>query len=69
MQEEMAAVRIFSDLLEGGLATERRLPELRGRATVGLAEGSAEMAVAGEAEVQAQSSQVVILREKIQRPG
>jgi hypothetical protein len=26
------------------------------------------MAVAGETEVQAQSSQVVILREKIQRP-
>jgi hypothetical protein len=51
MKEEMAAVRIFSDFLEEDLTTERRPPELRGRAAVSLAEGSAEMTVAGESEV------------------
>ena len=68
MQDEIAAVRIFSDFAGRGLTTQRRLPELRWRAAVSLAEDSAEMTVAGEAEIQAQSGQVIILREKIQRP-
>ena len=42
--------------------------EFRGRAAVDAAECGAEMAVAGEAEVQAQRGQILILREKIQRP-
>ena len=62
------AIKIFSDLPEQALTMQRRLPELRGRAPVGLAEGGAEMAVAGEAEVQAQGGQVVILREEVERP-
>ena len=53
---------------EQSLAMQRRLPEFRRRAAVSLAEGGAEMAVAGEAEVKAESGQVIILREKIQRP-
>ncbi len=47
---------------------ERRPPEFRGRAAVSLTEGCAKMAVAGEAEIQAQGGQVIILREKIERP-
>lgn len=39
--------------LNGFLAMQRGLPELRRRAAVSLAEGSAEMAVAGEAQVYA----------------
>ena len=45
--------------------TQCRLLELRGRSTVNSAERGAEMAVAGEAEVQAQGGQVVILSEEI----
>ena len=47
---------------------QRQLPELRGRTAVNLAERGAEMTVAGEAEVEAKSGQVVILPEEIQRP-
>ena len=46
MQEEMAAVRIFSDFAGRGLTTQRRLPEFRWRAAVSLAEDRAEMTVA-----------------------
>ena len=45
-----------------------RLPEFRGRTAVSLAEQSAELAVAGEAEVETEAGEVIILREKIQRP-
>ena len=48
---------------------KRRLPELRGRPAISLAEGGAEMAVARKAEIQAQRGEIVILREEIQRPG
>ena len=43
--------------------------EFRGRAAVDAAECGAEMAVAGEAEIQAQRGQILILREEIQRAG
>ena len=46
---------------------KRRLPKLRGRPAISLAEGSAEMAVARKAEIQAQGGEIVILPEKIQR--
>src|SRR5260370_40986896 len=43
------------------------MPELRRRTSIGLAEGRAEVAVAGEAKVEAQGGEVVILSEKVQR--
>ena len=42
-----------------------RLPELRGRPAISLAECGAEMGVAGKAEIQAQGRDIVILREEI----
>src|SRR5258706_9055812 len=47
---------------------QRRLPKLRGRTTVSSSECGTKMAVAGEAEMQAQCGQIVILREEIQGP-
>jgi uncharacterized protein YdhG (YjbR/CyaY superfamily) len=43
--------------------------ELGGRTAVGLAEGGAEMAVAGEAEVEAQRCEVMVLRKQMERAG
>ena len=45
-----------------------RLPEFGGGTVVGLAKGSAEMAVTGKAEVETQSRKIVTLRQKVQRP-
>ena len=47
---------------------QRRLPEFRWRTAVRFAEGSAEMAVARETEIEAQGGQVIILCEQIERP-
>ena len=47
---------------------QRQLPEFRGRTTVHLPERRTEVAVAGEPQIQAEGSQIVILREKVQRP-
>jgi hypothetical protein len=62
------SLAIFSDIAGEGVPTQHRAPELRGRAAIGPAEGRAEMTVARESEVQAQSGQVLTRREKIQRP-
>src|SRR5690242_15293128 len=67
MEEARAAVRIFSNFAEWVLAAQRGPLELGGGTTVNLAERCTEMAVAGEAELQTESGQVVILRQKIQR--
>jgi hypothetical protein len=67
MQQEKFAVKTFSDLREESLTMKRRLPKRRGRPAISLAEGSAEMAVARKAEIQAQGGEIVILPEKIQR--
>ena len=53
-------------ICEKGLTTKRRLAELRRRTAVSFTKRGAEMAVTGEAEVQAQSGEVIILWEKIQ---
>src|SRR5713101_6335163 len=57
-----AAVRFFSDL-----TVERRLSESRRRSAVGLSEGGAEMTVAGEAEIEAQGRQIIVLIDQIKR--
>ena len=49
------------------LAMQRRLPELAGRAPVRLLERRAEMAVAGEAQVQAERGEVVVFAQQVQR--
>ena len=47
---------------------QRRLSEFRRRAAVSLAEGCAEMAVTGKAELQSERGEIVILRHQIERP-
>src|SRR6266851_6373052 len=47
---------------------QRQLLEFGRRTSVGRAECGAEMAVAGKAEIKAESGQVIILRERVQRP-
>ena len=44
------------------------LSERGGRAAVDLAERRREVAVAGEAEVESERGEVVVLREQVQRP-
>ena len=46
---------------------QRRLPELAGRAPVRLLERRAEMAMAGEAQVQAERGEVVVFAQQVQR--
>src|SRR5882757_234350 len=58
---------MFSGLTGQASTTKRRLPELRGRTAVSLAECGAEVAVTGEAEVKAQGCQIVVPCQKIQR--
>jgi hypothetical protein len=49
-----------------GLPTQSRLPKLRRRAPVSLTKRSAEMTVTGKSQLQTQSSEVIILRKKIE---
>src|SRR5215831_6913451 len=51
------------------LTPEGRLPEFRWGTAVSRAERGAEVAVTGESKVQTESGEVVIVRQKIQRPG
>src|SRR5262249_11768801 len=50
-----------------GLSVKGVAPERRRRAAVGLLEGGREMTVTGEAEIEAQRGEVVILRQQIER--
>ena len=52
-----------------GLFAQCGLAEFGWGAAVGFAEGGAEMAVTGEAEVEAQSGEIVVLAEKIEGAG
>src|SRR5215468_8206076 len=56
------AVRFFSDL-----ALQRGLPESGRRTPVSLAEGGAEMTVTGEAKMERQGRQVIVLAKQIER--
>jgi hypothetical protein len=67
MPATRVAFRIFSDFANE-LAMESRVPELGGGTAVGRPECGAEVTVAGEAKVQAQRREVVVLSEKIERP-
>src|SRR5262249_46342654 len=53
----------------GDLAIQRGLSESGRRAPVRLAEGGTEMTVTGETEIQAQSRQIIVLTNQIERSG
>src|SRR5215831_709820 len=69
MAGQWSAVKIFSNSQGVRLTAQGRFPEFGRRAAVSRAKGGTEVAVAGESEVQAESSEVLILRQKIQRLG
>src|SRR5258708_7974521 len=69
-KETCGSIRIFSDLVlivAEALADARRALKSQGRLTVGLFERRAEMAVAGEPEIERQTGQIGIIPKQVER--